>query len=192
MYSFLNLVIVYLEVLYVRYCRGYSAKTPPRRGPGTKQRVHGCGCTCAGPRCACQSPHWEPDQEGVGGARQEGNSSSQRCCRPSCRVGCHRWTLTSASDHPATQPSKLTAAASKLTSTRFCQVIIKDDKSPINVSLNKHLVILVGAGLWQFISLKHLFRQTFLTLFLLVQGVGIKTCTQFVVPEGAGSQSKEL
>lgn len=55
-----------------------------------------------------------------------------------------------------------------------------------------HLVILVGAGLWHFIGLKHLFRQTFLTLFLLVQGVGIKTCTQFVVPEGAGSQSTEL
>lgn len=55
-----------------------------------------------------------------------------------------------------------------------------------------HLVILIGAGLWQFISLKHLFRQTFLTLFLLVQGVGIKARTQFVVPEGAGSQSKDL
>lgn len=70
--------------------------------------------------------------------------------------------------------------------------IVKDDKNPINVGLNMHLVILVGVGLWHFISLKHLFRQTFLTLFLLVQGVGIKACTQFVVPEGAGSQSKDL
>lgn len=55
-----------------------------------------------------------------------------------------------------------------------------------------HLVVLVGAGLWQFISLKHLFRQTFLTLFLLVQGVGIKARTQFVVPEGTDSESNDL
>lgn len=58
--------------------------------------------------------------------------------------------------------------------------------------MNMHLVVLVGAGLWQFISLKHLFRQTFLTLFLLVQGVGIKARTQFVVPEGTDSESNDL
>lgn len=54
----------------------------------------------------------------------------------------------------------------------------------------RNLVILVGASFWHFISLKHLFRQTFLTLFLLVQGVGIKARPQFVVPEGAKDISK--
>lgn len=56
---------------------------------------------------------------------------------------------------------------------------------PQRLSKIGNLVILVGASFWHFISLKHLFRQTFLTLFLLVQGVGVKARTQFVVPEGA-------
>lgn len=80
-----------------------------------------------------------------------------------------------------TQPSEITAST-------------QDDKSknPIKVCVKRHLVILVGAALWHLISLKHLLRQTFLPLLLLVQGVGIKACTQLVVPEGAASQSKDL
>lgn len=58
--------------------------------------------------------------------------------------------------------------------------------------MKRHLVILIGAALWHLISLKHLLRQTFLPLLLLVQGVGIKACTQFVVPVGAACQSKDL
>lgn len=56
---------------------------------------------------------------------------------------------------------------------------------PQRLSKIRNLVILVGARFWHFISLKHLFRKTFLALFLLVQGVGVKARPQFVVPEGA-------
>lgn len=48
-----------------------------------------------------------------------------------------------------------------------------------------YLVILVAAVVWHLISLKYLFWQTFLALFLLVQCVGVKACTEFVVSEGA-------
>lgn len=50
-----------------------------------------------------------------------------------------------------------------------------------------YLVILVAAVVWHLISLKHLFWQAFLTLFLLVQGIGVKACTKLVVSEGACS-----
>lgn len=47
-----------------------------------------------------------------------------------------------------------------------------------------YLVILVTAAVWHLISLKNLFGQTFLTLLLLVQSVGVKACTKLVVSEG--------
>ena len=54
-----------------------------------------------------------------------------------------------------------------------------------------HLVILVAAVFWHLIGLKHLFWQTLLTLFLLVQGVGVKASTKFVVSEGACSHLRD-
>lgn len=140
---------------------GCGVQSPPHRGPGTKQRVHGCGCICAGPRCVGQSPHWEHDREDVGGAHQEGNSSSQRCCRPSCHVGCHRWTSTSALDHPATVIENNCCSSQadlNMILRHDYQKIVKYNKNLINACLKMHLVILVVAGLWHFISLKHLFR----------------------------------
>lgn len=54
-----------------------------------------------------------------------------------------------------------------------------------------YLVILVAAVVRHLICLKHLFRQTFLSLFLLVQSIGVKSRTELVVSEGGVQSFKE-
>lgn len=83
--------------------RGMEGYTGPRQGRGAEQRVHGGGWPCADLHYACQSPHWGHGRGGEGGGHQGRNSSSQRCCRPSCPVACRLWTLTGASGHPTEQ-----------------------------------------------------------------------------------------
>lgn len=51
----------------------------------------------------------------------------------------------------------------------------------------RYLVILVAAAVRHLISLKHLLGQAFLTLLLLVQGVGVEARTKLVISEGANS-----
>lgn len=54
-----------------------------------------------------------------------------------------------------------------------------------------YLVILVAAVVRHLISLKDLFWQTFLSLFLLVQSIGVKSRTELVVSERGMQSFKE-
>lgn len=51
----------------------------------------------------------------------------------------------------------------------------------------RHLVVLVAAVLRHLVGLKHLLGKTFLTLLLLVKGVGVKASAELVVPGRAQS-----
>lgn len=54
-----------------------------------------------------------------------------------------------------------------------------------------YLVILVAAVVGHLISLKDLLWQTFLSLFLLVQSIGVKSRTELVVSERGMQSFKE-